>query len=197
MMMDEQAIADDKEWISMLLAKDGDLSKGGWSRVKVRVVLPVASRCANLVKDLHLSQDDLINMICKKLVADGKLALFGFRCPLHLWMQTCLLRELIRAHRKFQPAVDPGVLAGVLVDERSAPWEEVTRKEELALMARDFVTLWKKNPLQSYVLLLRTKTRMSSAQIQRLLNVSSVSHVDKMTERARKEIGQLASVWLN
>jgi len=195
-LMGESNVLDDCDWIGMLLSNDKDINEKAWDLVRAQVVERVYVKYNNIVRDLNLERGDLVNMIYEKFVAQGKLSRFGFRCPLRYWMQTCLMYELFRLHRKFQPTVDPGVLSGILVDERSTPWEEVTRKEELALMARDFATLWKKNPLQSYVLLLRTKTRMSSAQIQRLLNVSSVSHVDKMTERARKEIGELASVWL-
>lgn len=54
-----------------------------------------------------------------------------------------------------------------------------------------FAELWRESPLKAYVLLLKHRLNLSSAEIQNMLSISSRANVDQLSSRAVKDMGKL------
>ena len=191
--MDEQKLADSRKLVRLLLAND----PATWDSVHKRVVVPLFWKYASDMQPLGLTKEDLRGRLFEMMVHEKKLSSYGYRCPLFNWLWVCLARDILRKLKRDGRVVivdsESEVYKGI--DSKPPVWKEIEVNEAVALAGSDFAKLWRKNPMQSYVLLLRAKMKMSSEQIRDLLNISSVASVDKMTERARKEMVEMASVW--
>ena len=193
LVMDEQKLADSRELVRLLLAND----PATWDSVHKRVVVPLFWKHAGDMQILGYTKEDLRSRLMEMMIHEEKLSSYGYRCPLFNWLWVCLARDILRKLKRDGRVVivDPESETYKGIDPKPPVWQGIEVDEAVALAGSDFAKLWRKNPLQSYVLLLRAKMKMSSEQIRDLLNISSVASVDKMTERARKEMIEMAAVW--
>ena len=191
--MDEQKLADSRELVRLLRAND----PATWDSVHKRVVVPLFWKYADDMQILGYTKEDLRSRLMEMMIHEERLSSYGYRCPLFNWLWVCLGRDVLRKLKRDGRVVivDPESEAYKGIDTKPPVWQGIEVDEAVALAGSDFAKLWRKNLLQSYVLLLRAKMKMSSEQIRDLLNISSVASVDKMTERARKEMIEMASVW--
>ena len=90
-----------------------------------------------------------------------------------------------------------GKSAGRFIDDPIAriPDEEQerTRREKLTfdekiLIQKEFHKLWKQNPQKAYVLMFKMRESLSSKDIQKICKISTSSNVDKLLERAKKDM---------
>lgn len=172
----------DRELVSKLQEGDDD----AWRYVFLRSVLPVLKKPSiySIARDWNLSQMEIFAMLFESMIVKNKLRLFEYRCPLIYWLRFYVEEEVFSFFKKNPlPVSDPETESPLnSEDDREINLEDV---EEARVC---FTKLWKKNPLRAYVHLLRSKNGLSASAIMDLLVISSESNVNKIYERAIKDM---------
>ena len=162
-----------------------------WRYVLCRTVLPMSreDRYYWILEDRRLSAYDVLGMVFDLLIAQKKLALFRFRCPLFLWIRHYVTKAIYDFCRKNPNPVSDEVLNQVLSDE-AAP-EPLDEEWKIAQIC--FRKLWRKNPMRAYVHLLMVKDNMSAKEIVDLLSLSSEGNVYQLHSRAIADMRSIRS----
>ena len=174
----------DKEVVELLWQGDDD----AWEYLYLRAVIPVLKtpQIFAIMKDRErsLSSRDVLGMVFKKLLAEKKLALYAFRCPVVFWVRKYVRGAILYFCKKNSwPVSDEDYLRALNTEETPTSF-----KEELEDAEKCFVKLWRTNPMRAYVHLLRIQEKMSSKDIKKLLNISSDQNVNKYFERACEDM---------
>lgn len=182
--MDVSRFHNDDKYLAKLL-QDGD--EMAWQYIFEYVVIPVSkvNKFYWIMHDKKISREDLLGMLFEVMIVKEKLLKFEGRCPLRYWMMYYVKGILLNICKEKKNIA--------LEDDFYVPIDE--KREELfddwKLAERCFRELWKKNPLQAYVHLLRVKEEMSVEEIQKLLKISSISNVYQLSSRAVSDLKKI------
>ena len=170
--------------VTMLWNGDDD----AWEYVYLRAVIPVlkSPEIFSIMMDRRdsISSKDVWAMVFHKMLAEKKLSLYDYRCPVVYWMRDYVFGEVQHFCKKNPwPVSDEPYLR--TLNNTEAP---ESYNEEFSDAEKCFVKLWRTNPMRAYVHLLRIQEKMSSKDIKKLLNISSDQNVNKYFERACEDM---------
>ncbi len=170
--------------------KAGDAS--AWMRVRERAVRVEMSRFRNsrIVRDWHITEGELVSTLFEEMVCRGKLALYRGEGDLYGWMGKYVAGYIHRANSARSREVPMELASAELISDCG---ESLAARDRRRFAERCFGALWRKNPLRAYVYYLKLGEGLSSREIWDLLGLSSVSNVDQMCSRFRREFYERVS----
>ena len=196
-----------KDFLEGLKARDAQ----AWESVRALIVEPIfrQHKYAEMAKDKSIDIDDAWGYLCLTMLQGERINQSRNPDNLKSWMQSYVRKFILGFYsekerrfvsvqqyfgvRKFDRDVGGNCVVedpvARIVDEKA----EHQRKDEIAFDEKEivqaaFTKLWAKNPLKAYVLLFKCKNRMSSEDVKSFCRVSTCQNVDKILERARREM---------
>lgn len=179
----------DHEWYE-LVKEGGD---AGWKLVWEKVVEPEArnGHNASMMRSFSLTAGDLMGMLYEEMIGRGKISLYrDDGGSLQGW-----LRKYVRGYIR---GADPAKHGEISIDKPvandgdDAPMDlpvddrRMIRNETWNMTHLCFKDLWNSDPERAYVMLLKTRFFLSSAEIAAMLEISSAANVDQIFSRSVK-----------
>ncbi len=180
----------DHEWYELVKAG----LDAGWERVWREVVEPESRslRSAEMMKRFSLTAGDLMGMLYNDMIGNRKIDLYrddggSFQGWLRTYVRGYVLKADPNKHGEISiegaySDDDGGPEAMVLPDRDIG----VDRSEVWRITHLCFRELWNKDPEWAYVMMLKTRFFLSSAEIKDFLDVSSAANVDQIFSRSVK-----------
>lgn len=185
-----------------------------WTLAWEHAVLPEVGGFCNgpKARAWGVSAEELMSLLYVEMVGGGKLALYrDDGGSLWGWMRAYVRGYIHRARpdARLTSLEGAGEREG---DEEGRGFEEkvskrlsdargrdalptedpaVRRREQWELVQKCFADLYRKNPMRAYVHWLRLRMNLSSADIKRMLGMSSEANVDQTFSRAVKDMRNL------
>lgn len=196
-----------KDFLEKLKARDSQ----AWDSVKTLIVEPIfhQQKYAEMAKEKSIDVGDAWGYLCLTMLEGGRINRSRDPDTLKGWMQG-YVRKFIREffsekEKRFVSAQahfgrvtqgeDKG--GGRIVEDPIAKIPDAVQEtrrgetitfDEKSLIQDEFHKLWKKNPQKAYVLMFKMREDLSSKDIQKICKISSSSNVDKILERAKKDM---------
>ena len=173
----------EQELVELLWSGDNE----AWEYLFFRGIIPVLKQptIAAIMRDRKFQREEILAMIYETLIYKKKLALFEFRCPLYFYVRNYTRGIILNFCKKNDlPLSDPP--PDIFIDNKSLSTRN--KQAEWNVGKECFIRLWKSNPRRGYVHMLKICHRMTSREIMSLLNISSESNVDKIFQRALKDM---------
>ena len=179
----------DHEWYE-LVKEGGD---AGWKLVWEKVIVPESRNVhnASMMKSFSLTDGDLMGMLYEEMIGRDKISLYrDDGGSLQGW-----LRKYVRG---FIRNADPAKHGEISIDKPAsddgddAPMDlpvddkRMIRNETWNMTHLCFKDLWNADPERAYVMLLKTRFFLSSAEIADMLEMSSAANVDQIFSRSVK-----------
>ena len=205
--VDEVNHLDSKDFLQKLKDRDSQ----AWGSVRSLIVEPIfrQHKYAEMAKKKSIEIGDAYGYLCLTMLQGERINRSRNPDKLKSWMQSYVrkfildfysekesrfvsIQEHFGARKSGRDAGGNCVVedpVARIVDEKA----EHQRKNEIAFDEKEivqaaFTKLWAKNPLKAYVLLFKCKNRMSSEDVKSFCRVSTCQNVDKILERARREM---------
>ena len=162
----------------------------GWKLVWENVIVPEvrSMRSADLAKKYCITDGDLMGMLYEEMIGRGKISLFrNDGGSLWGWMRQYVRGYVTRAnpnrHGEFSlegtaERSDSGEPMSIPVDDHG-----VVRREVWLMTHRCFKDLWNDDPRKAYVLLLKTRMHLSSAEVAEMFDLTE-ANVDQIFSRS-------------
>jgi hypothetical protein len=166
----------------------------GWNLVREHVVAAEMKslRSGELARKYCITEDDLVGMLYEEMIGKGKIALFrNDGGSLWGWMRQYVHGYVMRAkpnrHGEFsiEGVADRNESgeAMVLPDSDTG----VESAEIWRMTHRCLKDLWNEGPRKAYVLYLRTRMHLSSAEVANMLDLTE-ANVDQIFSRSVKQM---------
>lgn len=166
----------------------------GWNLVREHVVSAEMKslRSGELARKYCITEDDLVGMLYEEMIGKGKIALFrNDGGSLWGWMRQYVHGYVMRAkpnrHGEFsiEGVADRNESgeAMVLPDSDTG----VESAEIWRMTHRCLKDLWNEGPRKAYVLYLRTRMHLSSAEVANMLDLTE-ANVDQIFSRSVKQM---------
>ena len=164
----------------------------GWKLVWENVIVPEVRslRSADLAKKYCITDGDLMGMLYEEMIGRGKINLFrNDGGSLWGWMRQYVRGYVTRAnpnqHGEFSiegtaERSDNGEQMQIPVDDHG-----VAKREVWLMTHRCFKDLWNDDPRKAYVLLLKTRMHLSSAEVAEMFDITE-ANVDQIFSRSVK-----------
>lgn len=163
-----------------------------WTKVRDAVIVPYLrkSRYGEMARKKNVDDDEVYGYVYTMMVHNGKLNEIREKNQLARFLEQYVRKyiQMLYTVRKRKVAEVP------ISDDGWAEWErnhvhEILLAEKKA-QQRDLISaavrkLWKENPKQAYVLVLRTKNLLSSREVKNLCGISTEQNVNKIFERGK------------
>ena len=163
-----------------------------WTKVRDAVIVPYLrkSRYGEMARKKNVDDDEVYGYVYTMMVHNGKLNEIREKNQLARFLEQYARKyvQMLYTVRKRKVAEEP------ISDDGWAEWErnhvhEILLAEKKARQ-RDCISaavrkLWKENPKQAYVLVLRTKNSLSSREVKNLCGISTEQNVNKIFERGK------------
>lgn len=166
----------------------------GWRQVWENVIVPEmrTNRSGALARKYCLTDGDLMGMLYEDMIGRGKIGLFrNDGGSLWGWMRQYVRGYVTRsnpnAHGEF--SIEGTAASDENGEEIALPVEDkgVLRSEVWLMTHRCFKDLWNDDPRKAYVLYLRTRMRLSTAETAEMLDLTE-ANVDQIFSRAVKQM---------
>ena len=166
----------------------------GWKMVWENVIVPevTSMRSSELARRYCITDGDLMGMLYEDMIGNGKIELFrNDGGNLWGWMRQYVRGYITRAnpnpHGEFSlegtaEQDEHGEQMAIPTDDR-----KVIRNEVWDLTHLCFKELWNDDPRKAYVLLLKTRHHLSSAEVAALLDLTE-ANVDQIFSRSVKQM---------
>ena len=180
----------DQEWFE--LVRDG--ADEGWKAVWERVVEPESrsGRSASLMKRYSLARGDLMGMLYEDMIGNRKIDLFrNDGGNLWGWMRQYVRGYVTRAnpnaHGEF--SLEGTAEQNEHGEPMAIPTDDlgVIRNEVWDMTHLCFKELWNDDPRKAYVLLLKTRFHLSSAEVSEMFDLTE-ANVDQIFSRSVKQM---------
>lgn len=164
----------------------------GWKLVWENVIVPEVRslRSADLARKYCITDGDLMGMLYEEMIGRGKINLFrNDGGSLWGWMRQYVRGYVTRAnpnqHGEFSiegtaERSDNGEPMSIPVDDHG-----VVKREVWLMTHRCFKDLWNDDPRKAYVLLLKTRMHLSSAEVAEMFDITE-ANVDQIFSRSVK-----------
>lgn len=163
-----------------------------WTKVRDAVIVPYLrkSRYGEMARKKNVDDDEVYGYVYTMMVHNGKLNEIREKNQLARFLEQYARKyvQMLYTVRKRKVTEEP------ISDDGWAEWErnhvhEILLEEKKARQ-RDLISaavrkLWKENPKQAYVLVLRTKNSLSSREVKNLCGISTEQNVNKIFERGK------------
>ena len=205
--IDEVNQLDSKDFLDKLKARDPQ----AWDSVKALIVEPVfhQQKYAEMAKEKSIDVGDAYGYLCLTMLQGERINLSRNSDKLKSWMQsyvrkfireffTTKAKRMVSAEEHFGRAKQGSCGGGdriiddpiTNIPDPKSGWGrgDTLTFDEKSLIQDEFHKLWKKNPQKAYVLMFKMREELSSKDIQKICKISSSSNVDKILERAKKDM---------
>jgi hypothetical protein len=180
----------DHEIFGLLKEQDAE----AWQLVYTKSVLAEARslRSSRMAWEAGVTPEELLGTLYEEMIARGKIELYrDDGSSIFSWLRMYVRGYVYRSVVKRHPEIS---LDGVSDDgvEITVPVEDTAkeRKDDWDLVQECFAEMWSENPMRAYVHLLKLRMNMSSAEIMKMLGISSTANVDQIFARAVKDMGR-------
>ena len=169
-------------------------SDAGWKLVWENVIVPEVKsiRSGDLAKKYCITDGDLMGMLYEDMIGNRKIDLFrNDGGSLWGWMRQYVRGYVTRAnpnaHGEF--SIDGTADLDENGEPMAIPTEDlgVVRKEVWQLTYCCFKDLWNDDPRKAYVLFLKTRMHLSSAEVAEMLDLTE-ANVDQIFSRSVKQM---------
>ncbi len=172
-------IMDDKELVEKL--KIGD--DVAWNKVYAETICPM---CRNdhyryILRDWGISELDVLGMVYEKLIVKKRIDGFRYESSFNTWVRWEVRGAISQYTKKNDHPVSDSEEEGIYKGNATNPDR---RTEELEMVQKCFMEVWKQNPARAYVHLLRTRGNLSAQSVMKLLGITSEDNVNKIFSRA-------------
>jgi len=180
----------DHEIYGLLKEQDAD----AWRLAYERSVLTEARslRSGRMAREAGITPEELMSMLYEEMIGRGKIALYRDNGgSVFAWLRTYVrgyvYHSVVKTHDEF--SIDGVSEEG---EEFTIPVEDPARdrKEQWDMVQTCFGEMWAENPMRAYVHLLKLRMNLSSADIMKMLGISSAANVDQIFARAVKDMGR-------
>ena len=180
----------DHEIFGLLKEQDAD----AWKLVYERSVLTEAHslRSGRMAREAGITPEELMSMLYEEMIGRGKIALYRDNGgSVFSWLRTYVrgyvYHSVVKTHAEF--SIDWMSDEG---EEFTIPVEDPARdrKDQWDMVQTCFGEMWAENPMRAYVHLLKLRMNLSSADIMKMLGLSSTANVDQIFARAVKDMGR-------
>ena len=180
----------DHEIFGLLKEQDAD----AWRLVYERSVLTEARslRSGRMAREAGITPDELMSMLYEEMIGRGKIGLYRDNGgSVFSWLRTYVrgyvYHSVVKTHAEF--SIDGVSDEG---EEFTIPVEDPARdrKDQWDMVQTCFGEMWAENPMRAYVHLLKLRMNLSSADIMKMLGLSSTANVDQIFARAVKDMGR-------
>lgn len=163
-----------------------------WTKVRDAVIVPYLrkSRYGEMARKKNVDDDEVYGYVYTMMVHNGKLNEIREKNQLARFLEQYARKyvQMLYTVRKRKVVEEPISEGGWAEWERNHV-HEILLAEKKARQ-RDCISaavrkLWKENPKQAYVLVLRTKNSLSSREVKNLCGISTEQNVNKIFERGK------------
>ena len=188
--MIEYSELDDRSLVELLLSED----QGAWNYFVLKFITPLCytRKYLEICSRYSLPSDSLVTQVWMILRNNDyrRLRAFVFRSSLKTYL-TFIVREAQRKELREKIGKNPYFLseddtfcARIASKQTSDSFE---LKDEIALANEVLAQLWKENPRQAWVLLMRNSLELPAKEVASFLE-ESVDNVNQMNTRAHKQL---------
>lgn len=183
----EMDIDAEKQMLERLRNEDHE----AWQQVYLQSVIPVQYMSTkkgvpfrSIMRDRDIDLNTLYAMLYEDMLAKGGLDKCKFRCPVIYWLRdrTCWLL-LGECKEKSSNSSSENADESYYIDRNTHDkWE---------LVNYSFAEIWRKDPMKAYVYFMRKYEKLPSTEIMKYLGISSITNVDQMYSRTKKDMLKL------
>lgn len=182
----------DSEIVSLLKARDSE----AWEQIFTKVVNPIIFSKDGIVsairRDRNLDPFEIYNMLYEEMIIRKKLELYNGG-KLFSWLRSYIFGLVVHYSKKNPWAVSDEDAEGSSSNERMTS----STADDWEVAQKCFTELWRENPMNAYVHLLKVKYDLPSSAISNILGIASENYVDKMGSNARKTMKRLRGKYEN
>ena len=161
-----------------------------WHQVRLRSVRLEMNRFrhSGMVREWHLTENELLNRLYEEMVCRGRLARYRGDGDIYGWLGRYVAGYIYRAN----PGRRREISVGLAMPQETAVCDDSAMvRDDRRLVDRCLGLLWQKNPMRAYVHYLKLGAGLSSLEICRFFGLSSSANVDQIFSRAVKSMRKL------
>ena len=179
-------IAAEEQMLNRLRNEDQE----AWQQVYLKAVVPVqymhtkkGIAFSDIMRDRDLDLTTIYGILYENMLAKGGLEKYKFRCPVLYWLRRCVgwivLGECTEKAKDSSENADESYY----IDSDS--------REKWELVDYSFAEIWRDDPMSAYIYFLRRFEMMSSDDIMKTFQISSIDNTYQLFSRTDKQMKKL------
>ena len=135
------------------------------------------------MRDRDLNLTTIYGILYENMLAKGGLEKYNFRCPILYWLRRCAGWIVLGECTEKAKDVSENAEESYYIDSDS--------RDKWELVNYSFAEIWRKDPMSAYIYFLRRFEMMSSDDIMKTFDISSIDNTYQLFSRTDKQMKEL------